>query len=176
MKMIMPLSDGFEEIEALSVTSVLRGNGIGVDIVGISGSTITSGSGTRVLADRKMTDVRKEDYSGIIIPGGKGCDGLQKSRAVLDLIAEFYKSGKLVAGICLGPVVLAKAGILEDRRAVVYPGMEKEIPFPRSERVMVDGNVITSQGPAMSLEFALAIVEYLIGKDKAERSRKYLLA
>jgi protein deglycase len=176
MKMIMPLSDGFEEIEALSVASVLRGNGIGLDIVGISGSTITSASGTRVLADKKMQDVRGEDYVGIVIPGGKGCEGLQKSKAVNDAIRDFYKQGKLVAAICLGPVVLAKAGVLEDRRAVVYPGMEKELPFPRSERVMMDGNVITSQGPAMALEFALAIVEYLLGKEKAQRSKKYLLA
>jgi protein deglycase len=174
--MVMPLADGFEEIEALSVASVLRGNGIGVDIVGISGSTVSSGSGTRIISDKRIYDVKEGDYVGIIIPGGRGCDNLQKSKVVMDMIGDFYKKGKLVAGICLGPVVLAKAGVLEDRRAVVYPGMEKDIPFPRNERVLMDGNVITSQGPAMSLDFALAIVEYLLGKEKAARSREYLLA
>lgn len=176
MKLLMPLADGFEEIEAMSVVSVLRGNGVGVDIIGIAGSMVASDSGTRVVTDRRLSDVKAGDYEGIVIPGGRGCLGLERSKVVMDMIRDFNEKGKLVAAICLAPMILAKAGILDNRKATVYPGKEKEIPYPRSERVVVDGNIITSQGPAASLEFALAIVERLLGREKAEKSRRFLLA
>ncbi len=76
----------------------------------------------------------------------------------------------------MAPAVLARAGILEDRRATIYPGAERELPKPRDARVVVDGNIITSQGPGTAIEFALAIVGYLIGKTKAERIKRDLIA
>ena len=172
----MPLAEGFEEIEAMSVISVLRGNGITLDTVGIAGGIVSSESGTKVVTDRRLPDIREEEYDGIVIPGGRGCNGLERSKAIMDMIRYFNDNGKLVAGICFAPMVLAKAGVLDNRKATVYPGHEKEIPYPRSEKVVVDGNVITSQGPANSLEFALTIVERLLGKEKAEKSRRFLLA
>ena len=77
-----------------------------------------------------------------------------------------------MAAICAAPSILSKAGILDDRRATIYPGMEKEIPRPRPDRVVVDQNVITSQGPGTAIEFGLAIAEKLAGKAKADEVRR----
>jgi len=173
----MPLADGFEEIEAFVPLSVLRGAGIQVDVVGLAGSIATGGHNARVATDRRLADVRTDDYDGIIIPGGsRGCANLERSKAAMDLISSMDERGKLVAAICAAPALLAKAGVLKNRKAAVYPGMEREIPYPRPEKVVADGNVITSQGPGTAMEFSLAIVSQLLGPEAAERQRKALVA
>ena len=177
MKILMPLADGFEEIEGLGVVSILRGAKIDVDMVGIVGNVITSGRGVRIIMDKSLRDVDVRNYDGIVIPGGtRGCINLGKSEKVKSLINEFYDQGKLVAGICAAPKVLADAGVLETKKATIYPGMERDIPYPRDEKVVVDGNVITSQGPGTAIDFALAIVEYFLGKSTADFHRKNLVA
>jgi 4-methyl-5(b-hydroxyethyl)-thiazole monophosphate biosynthesis len=177
MKLLMPLADGFEEIEAFVPLSVLRGAGVQVDLVGLAGSLATGGHGARVATDRRLADVRVDEYDGIVIPGGsRGCANLERSKAVMDIIAAMNEKGKLVAAICAAPAVLAKAGVLKNRKASVYPGMERDIPYPRPEKVVVDGNVITSQGPGTAMEFALEIVKQLIGAAEAAKHRKALVA
>jgi len=169
MKLMMPLAEGFEEIEAFSVISVLRGAGINVDTVGVVGSVITGGHGVRVMVDKKLMQTNAGDYDGVVLPGGtRGCANLLKSNDILNSIRDFDTSGKLVAGICAAPKVLAKAGVLSNRKATIYPGMEREIAYPRGDRVVVDGNVITSQGPGTAIEFALSIIEYFLGKEQAD--------
>ena len=169
MRLMMPLAEGFEEIEAFSVVSVLRGAGINVDTVGVVGSVITGGHGVRVMVDKKLMEINVENYDGVVLPGGtRGCANLIKSKDVLDSIRDFNASGKLVAGICAAPKVLAEAGVLSNRKATIYPGMEKEIAYPRGDRVVVDGNVITSQGPGTAIEFALSIIEYFLGREIAD--------
>ena len=168
MKILVPLAEGFEEIEALAIVDILRRAGIEAVIVGIPASIVTGSHGVRIFADKRINEINPEDYDGIVLPGGDpGYKNLAKSEKILEIIRKFNSEGKLVAAICASPAVLAKAGILHDKKATIYPGMEKEIPYPRSEKVVVDENVITSQGPGTAIEFALKIVEYLFGKDKA---------
>lgn len=176
MKLMVPFADGFEEIEAFSVMSVLRGAGIAVDMVGVVGSVITGAHGVRVMADKRLNVVKVDDYDGIVIPGGgQGCANLEKSKIIMDMIRQFNERGKLIAAICFAPRLLVKAGVLDNRKATIYPGMERELPYPRGNRVVVDGNIITSQGPGTSIEFALSIVEFLMGKKKAETLRAGLI-
>ncbi|MFH1623197.1 MAG: DJ-1 family glyoxalase III [Candidatus Aenigmatarchaeota archaeon] len=177
MRLVMPLADGFEEIEAFVPLSVLRGAGVQVDIVGLAGSIATGGHNTRVATDRRLADVRPDDYDGIIIPGGsRGCANLERSKAAMDLISDMDEKGKLVAAICAAPALLAKAGVLRNRKATVYPGMERELPYPRPGSVVVDGNVITSQGPGTAMEFALEILKHVLGPEAAKKHRKGLVA
>jgi len=176
MKILVPLAEGFEEIEALAVVDILRRAGIEAVMVGLQGSIVTGSHGIRVFADKKINEINPEDYDGIVLPGGDpGYKNLAKSGKILEIIRKFNSEGKLVAAICASPAVLAKAGILQDKKATIYPGMEKEIPYPRSEKVVVDENVITSQAPGTAIEFALKIVEYLLGKDKALSLRNRLV-
>jgi 4-methyl-5(b-hydroxyethyl)-thiazole monophosphate biosynthesis len=176
MKILVPFAEGFEEIEALTIVDVLRRAGIEVVIVGVPSSIVTGSQGVRIFADKKISEIDPEDYDGIVLPGGNpGYKNLAKSEKILEMIRKFNSEGKLVAAICGSPAVLAKAGILQDKKATIYPGMEKEIPYPRSEKVVVDENVITSQAPGTAMEFALKIVEYLLGKDRALSLRKGLV-
>jgi 4-methyl-5(b-hydroxyethyl)-thiazole monophosphate biosynthesis len=168
--------DGFEEVEALTVVDVLRRAGVGVDMVGVVSSSVTGSHGIRVWMDKRLADVSSDDYDMLVLPGGNpGYVNLSRSRAVLELIREFDRKGKWIAAICAAPAVLAKAGILSDKRAAIYPGMEREIPYPRPERVVMDRNVITSKGPGTAMEFALKLVEVLKDARTARELAKALL-
>lgn len=176
MKILLPLADGFEEIEAVTVIDILRRVRIGVDIFSMSGSMVTGGHGLKVMSDKKISDVAIEEYDGIVLPGGsQGVSNLAKSSKLKEFLENLNESGKLIAAICAAPSILARHHILDKKRATIYPGMEKEIPYPRDERVVVDENVITSQGPGTAIEFALAIVEKLLGKEKTLELKKHLV-
>lgn len=176
MKLMMPLAEGFEEIEALAVVDVLRWSGIDVDLVGVVGSVMTGARGVRVMVDKRINEVNIDDYDGIILPGGMpGYDNLSKSSLVAGTVKKMDERRMLIGAICYSPMLLAKLGVLDKRKSAVYPGKESNVPFPRDEKVVVDGHVITSQGPGTAIQFALAIVEFLQGKEKAEKMRKILL-
>lgn len=177
MKILVPFANGFEEIEALAVVDILRWAGIDVDMVGIVGSVMTGARGIRVMMDKKLNEANMSDYDGIVLPGGSpGYENLGKSKAVMDAVKEFNDRGKLVAAICYSPILLAKAGVIDNRKATVYPGKEGQIPYPRGEKVVIDGNVITSQGPGTAIDFALAIIKYVLGPEKAAMMRRVVVA
>lgn len=176
MKVIVPFANGFEEVEALTVVDVLRRAGINVDMVGVVGSVIEGAHGVRVMMDKKLGEVKADDYDGIVLPGGSpGYVNLNRSSILKGIIKNINAKGKLVAAICAAPAVLVASGVLENKRATIYPGMEKELPYPRADRVVVDGNIVTSQGPGTSMEFALKIVEILAGRDRAIAIKKSLV-
>lgn len=177
MKILVPFAEGFEEIEAFTVVDVLRRAGIKVDTVGITGTMITGAHGVKVTVDKKLTDVKIDEYDGIVLPGGMpGAANLGRSTSLIEMIKKLFTKGKLVAAICASPVILAKAGLLDNKKATIYPGMENELPYPRGERVVVDDNIITSQGPGTAMEFALKVVEKLLGRTKALELKQRLVA
>jgi 4-methyl-5(b-hydroxyethyl)-thiazole monophosphate biosynthesis len=177
MRILVLLADGFEEIEAITVIDVLRRADIEVDTVGITGAWVTGSHGIKVMADKKISEIDVEKYDGIVLPGGsKGVENLGRSSKVKEVLEKMNEKGKLIAAICAAPSVLAKFHILDNKRATIYPGMERELPYPRDERVVVDENVITSQGPGTAMEFALAIVEKLLGREKAWELKEQLVA
>jgi len=177
MKLFIPLADGFEDIEAVAVTDILRRAGITIDTVGIPGTVVTSMNGVRIYVERRMIELKPDDYDGIVlIGGGKNIETLGRTSAIIEAIKRLSVRGKVVAAICAAPTILAKLGILDDKRATIYPGMERELPKPRGEKVIVDGNIITSQGPGTAVEFALKIVELLKGRAKADQIRQDIVA
>jgi 4-methyl-5(b-hydroxyethyl)-thiazole monophosphate biosynthesis len=171
-KALILVFDGFEEIEAITIIDVLRRAGISVDTVGITGIQVTGSHNVRMMLDKKLLDIDPDQYDALIIPGGPGATGLSRSAKLMEIITKMYNSNKLVAAICAAPAVFAKAGILDNKKATIYPGMERELPYPRDERVVVDENVITSQGPGTAMEFALAIVRTLAGADAVVRLKE----
>ncbi len=174
---LVPLAEGFEEIEAVSVIDVLRRAGANVVVAGLPGTIIKGSRGLNVIADTKLEDVDTKKFDAIVLPGGDpGYKNLGRSQKLLLAIQDFESEGKLVAAICAAPVVLAKTGILDNRKASIHPGMEKEITFPRPDRVTIDNKVITSQGPGTAIEFSLRIVEELFGRAKSEELKKKLVA
>ena len=176
MKVMVALADGFEDIEAITPIDILRRAGVKVDTVGVVGSVITSNQGIRVMVDKRISEVNPDEYDGIILPGGNpGYINLGRTAKLIEILKRMDSQGKLIAGICGAPSVLAKAGVLENKKATISPGMEKEIPYPRPDRVVVDGNVITSQSPGTAMEFSLALVEKLVGRNKVSELRKTLV-
>jgi len=176
MRVMVPLADGFEEIEALTVVDVLRRADIETHTVGVIGSVMTGANGIRVMVDRRLNEISPSDYEAIVLPGGSpGYENLGRSAKLMDIVKQFHNQNKIVAAICAAPLLLAKEGILDDKKATVYPGNERSLPYPRDRPVIVDGNIITSQGPGTAMEFALQIVKRLKDDATVMRLRRDLV-
>jgi protein deglycase len=168
------LADGFEEVEAVTPADFLRRAGLEVRLVGVTGRTVTGGHGITVAADMGLEDLREEPDAVIVPGGGRGAENLAASAGSLDLIRRTHAAGRIVAAICAAPaVVLRKAGVIAGRRVTCYPGLENTLAGATfsEDRVVVDGNVVTSRAPGTAAEFALKLVELLAGKDKADAIR-----
>jgi 4-methyl-5(b-hydroxyethyl)-thiazole monophosphate biosynthesis len=179
-KALIILADGFEEIEAICVIDILRRAAINLIVCGADKLLITSARNLKVQTDKKLSEFN-EDVDALILPGGStGAQNLAKSQAISQLIGQLYKKNKIIAAICASPaVVLAPLGVLDGKKATCFPGMENALPknsVHKQEAVVVDDTLITSQGPATALEFALKISEQLTDKQTADKVRKQLLA
>ena len=123
MKTAVICMNGFEEVEGLTVVDMLRRLEIECDIVG-KGAEVTGSHGIVIKADRLLDEIKSEDYSAIILPGGlPGATNLRDDSKVISLVKEMNKTGKIVAAICAAPIVLERAGVLEGREFTAYPGV-----------------------------------------------------
>ena len=172
------VADGFEEVEVVTVVDFLRRAGIKVYLTSIAGTTVT-GSHHIILTADKMFAQLPDDLDALILPGGMpGAANLAQSEDVLNLIRKTNKNNKLVAAICAAPaLVLGASGVLNGRDFTCYPGFEKQLTGAawKTDRVVNDANIITSRGPGTSAEFAIAIIEYLIGKEAANTVKQVTL-
>ena len=171
MKAMIILANDFEEIEAFTIIDVLRRAGINLVTVGLTTTMVDSAHKVRVMAEKKLPDINPDDYDALILPGGPGYRNLLNSNAIIKLVQDFDNKKKLIAAICAAPAILAKAGILEDRIATIYPGMESQLQRPRDAKVIVAGNVVTSRGPGTAMEFALKLAEIMAGPNTAKKLR-----
>ena len=169
-KVAVLLADGFEEIEALTVVDILRRAEVQCDMVSIGEINVIGGHNIKVTADMRI-DEDLSSYDMVVLPGGiPGATNLQANTKVIELVRNFYSNNKFVAAICAAPIVLKTAGIIEGKNITSYPGYEDELEGGNNidtENVVVDGNIITSRGPATSMLFAYKILEVL-GNDKHE--------
>lgn len=179
-KALIILAEGFEEIEAVTVIDVLRRAGISVTVAGLSALQVKASRGVVIVAEKKLDEVA-EDFDALILPGGStGAANLAASKELGSLIKSMDRDNKIIAAICAAPsVVLEPLGILKGRSVTGYPGMTenfgKDTKY-KEDSVVVDGNIITSRGPATALLFALAIVEKLAGKEVSEKVKRATLA
>ena len=165
-------ANGYEEVEALTVVDLLRRAKIVCEILSVADSGHVTGShGISIGADRNFSGTDFSQYDGVILPGGMpGTTNLAADERVLALLRSFAAAGKLTAAICAAPTVLAKAGLLDGKKAVCYPGMEEQLTGAKVsfDPVAVDGTVITSRGLGTAIPFALSIVQYFEGRERAE--------
>ena len=162
-KVAVMLADGFEEIEALTVVDIVRRADITCDMVSISGEEVKGAHGIVTKADKLISDAIKE-YDAIVLPGGMpGAANLRDNNKVIGLVKYFNENNKIVAAICAAPIILGKAEVVEGRNVTSYPGFEDELSKGNylEEHVVVDGNIITSRGPATAMLFAYKILELL---------------
>jgi len=180
-KALVFLATGFEEIETVTIVDVLRRAGVDVTVAGLAPNVIEGKHGMRIIPDKSIDDVSVGDFDAVVVPGGNpGYKNLRNDPRVIGMVKEAFDSNKLVAAICAGPAVLSDSGVLDDKSCTIYPGMEDELENgggnPKQDMIVVDGNIITSRGPATALPFALKLVEKLAGKQAAEVVSKKTLA
>ena len=178
MKVVVPLAEGFEEIEFSTIVDILRRAGIDVTTAGLKEGIINGAHDIRVTPDTLIDKVSADNFDVIILPGGNpGFVNLGKSEKVLKLVKEMYDRNKYVTAICGAPSVLAKAGVIQGKRATIFPGMEYTLTGAQcsDDRVVIDGKIITSQGPGTAMEFTLKLIEVLAGKSKAEEVSREVL-
>jgi 4-methyl-5(b-hydroxyethyl)-thiazole monophosphate biosynthesis len=177
-KVLVPLAEGFEEIEALAVVDVLRRADIEVVTVGLQAGSVTSARSIPVLPDATIDGVSADDFDMIVLPGGQpGTDNLNSDPRIHALLADFSSAGKLIGAICAAPMILANSGLLAGKRATSYPSYSNRLDGAvfEDKGVVIDGNIITSQGPGTAISFALAIVTRLIDCTVAERISKAMI-
>lgn len=175
IRVLVPLAPGCEEMEAVIVIDVLRRAGIVVVVAGTVEGPIVASRGVRLLPDVSLDDALSAgDYAAVILPGGApGAKALAADPRILDLVSAVAGAGKIVGAICAAPTVLLRAGLLAGRRVTAHPAVHAElraagIEVRASERVVIDGPIVTSQSPGTAFEFAYALVEALVGSAKVE--------
>ena len=173
---LVPIADGSEEIEAVTIIDVLRRAGVEVTVAFVGdGETkqITAARGTKIVADSFIADCVDKAWDLIAIPGGiEGADHLAASEILDQLLRSQAQQGKFYAAICAAPaVVLGSKGLLADKTATSHPIFYQSLiakEVDTESRVVVDGNCITSQGPGTAIDFALELVEQICGIVKRE--------
>lgn len=167
----MLFATGYEEVEALTVVDLLRRAGIDCRMVSVYDEDYAVGShNITVKMDEKISDIGN-DSDVVILPGGlRGVNNLKASDKVKSIVVDQYNSGKLVAAVCAAPTALGSFGILKDKKATCYPGMEDQLESREflTDPVVTDGNVVTSRGLGTSIEFGLKLVELLKDKNTAD--------
>ncbi len=176
---LVPLAEGFEEIEAVSIIDVLRRGGVEVVTAYLYNREVNGANGITILANTKITDVVAEDFDMIVLPGGMpGSEHLRDDERVQKLLKEFDKAGKNIGAICAAPIALDKAGVLKDGYTC-YPSYDQQIKtggFTDSKKVVKSQNVLTSRGPGTAICFGLSIVKELVGEETYKQLKAGLLA
>lgn len=176
-KILVPLAEGFETIEALSVVDVFRRAGAHVDLAAIGDSLlVTSSHNVQVMADRLLLDCIKENYDLIVLPGGiPGAENLKNSLVLAELLKKQNDEDKLYGAICASPaVVLEHHGLLKGKSATCHPLFvgQLSVQDKAGEKVVVDKNCITSRGAGTSIDFGLDLVGILMGEEKKKEVAK----
>ncbi|MBL3601011.1 MAG: DJ-1/PfpI family protein [gamma proteobacterium endosymbiont of Lamellibrachia anaximandri] len=172
-RVLVPLAQGCEELEAATITDLLSRAGVEVVTAGLDDQPVKAARGLTLLPDTTLDAVVDESFDMIVLPGGlPGADYLDQDPRIHRLLQRLAGEGGYTAAICAAPKVLASAGLLEGRSATSYPGVLDGMDLPGVDvdlrPVITDGKVITSRGPGTAMDFSLALIEALEGKAKRD--------
>jgi len=170
-RVLVPLAQGCEELEAITIVDLLRRGEIEVVTAGLEDGPVVASRQTKILPDTTLDDALKEDFDMVVLPGGMpGAQHLEDDARLIDLLRAMTDSGKYVGAICAAPKVLAKAGILKGKRATSYPGFLDDLGLEgvssTGEAVECDGTIVTSRAAGTAMDFALKLVEVLEGPER----------
>ena len=170
---LIPLAQGCEELEAVTLIDLLRRAGIEVTTAGLDERPVSCSRGVVLIPDTTLEQALAQQYDMIILPGGQpGTNNLTANLPLREALIQQVEQGKDVAAICAAPVVLAKAGLLDGLHVTSYPGALDNLTIEGmhylDEVVVHDGNVITSRGPGTALDFALHLIDVLMGEPKRD--------
>lgn len=166
-RVLVPLAEGCEEIETVTIIDLLRRAQIDVDTAALDGNGVTGSHDIGIAADMNLDAALGQDYDMIVLPGGlPGATRLEADSRLRELLLRMAANGRYTAAICAAPRVLAAAGLLSGREATSYPGFLDDYDVAYSTApVVVDGKIITSRGPGTAMDFALTLIERLRGAE-----------
>lgn len=165
---LVPLAQGCEELEAVTLIDLLRRAGIEVVVAGLESGPVVASRGVVILPDTTLDAALQRDYAMVVLPGGgPGAERLAQDPRILNLLQQMAAQNHYTAAICAAPKVLLAAGLLQGKRATAYPGTLEASPDTgvqlSTAAVVEDGRVITSRGPGTAMDFALILIERLVG-------------
>ena len=168
---LVPLAQGCEEIEAVTIIDILRRGGIHVISAGLDTQPVRASRGIVLIPDTTLEAALMQSFDMVVLPGGQpGTNNLKADARILTLLKNMMQQDKFVAAICAAPSVLATAGLLDGKHATSFPGaldtFASVVKMP--DAVIEDGKLITSRGPGTAMDFALTLVERLAGKSKRQ--------
>ena len=182
INVLLAVADGSEDLEMVTILDLLRRAGVEVTLVSVMHQRqVTLAHGLEIRAEALLADVIDDDFDAIVLPGGMpGAEHLSTNPTLISMLKEQHAKGEVIAAICASPaVVLAKHGLLQGKKAVAYPGFEEGLEQGGAQyvdqAVVIDGNIITSKGPATAIAFTLALIEVLVGEIAAKEVAAGLL-
>lgn len=170
---LVPLAPGCEELEAVTIIDLLRRAGIEVVVAGLTSGPVEASRGVVLLPDITLDEVLERDFDMVVLPGGgPGSDALNADARIHAILRRHAAAGRYTAAICAAPKVLARAGLLEGKRVTAFPGVLEASPpngaTLTGSALEVDGRIVTSRGPGTAMDFALALIELLLGAEARE--------
>ena len=168
---LVPLAQGCEELEAVTIIDLLRRAGVEVTVAGLEDGPVTASRGVVLMPETTLEAVLDRDFDLVVLPGGLGgAQRLEADQRIAALLRRMSEQGRYVAAICAAPKVLASAGLLKNREATAYPGIldaqaDQAGIRLSSAAVVRDGTFITSRGPGTAMDFALTLIETLCGRE-----------
>jgi len=177
---LVPLAQGCEELEAITITDLMVRAGIDVVTAGLDDQPVLAARGTKIIPATQISEVLDRQFDMVVLPGGlPGADHLRDNQAVQMIIKNHAADNKYVAAICAAPKALAEAGLLENKTATGFPGVLEALDLKstniKSSALEIDGKIVTSRGPGTAMDFALTLIELLEGKAKRDQVEKGLV-
>ena len=177
---LVPLAQGCEELEAVTITDLLTRAGIKVTTCGLDNQPVTASRGITIIPDTSIDKLQHTSFDLIALPGGlPGADHLRDNEQLQSLLKKQIADDKYVAAICAAPKALARAGALDGKTATAFPGildaLNTDSIIISDSAVEIDGKIITSRGPGTAMDFALTLIELLEGKQKRDEVEKQLV-
>jgi protein deglycase len=179
-KVLIPLAEGFEELEAVTIIDLLRRAGIDVTVAGLHEGPVTGSRGTVIVPDDTLDMAMGDDYDMMVLPGGlPGADNLKEDTRINSLLRQMQANDRYTAAICAAPKVLASAGLLNNKKVTAYPGTLESLNIEGMQydgsAIVQDGKVVTSRGPGTAMDFALHLIGLLEGDTTRDQVEKGLV-
>lgn len=180
ISVLIPLAEGFEEVEAITLIDLLRRAEFKVVTVSISSEKLVKGAhDISVESDKLLSEVTSDKFDAIILPGGMpGTLNLKASETLKTATLAWVLEGSAYGAICAAPTVLSEWGLMDDLNCTCYPAFKDQLGPAKysSDKVVIDGNVITSQGVGTAIDYACAWVKYFKTPEDAEVLKRQVLA